>query len=128
MDLQTFIQETLTQIVQGVEGARERVRDTDAQISPRLSAAGSTEGFSKVSWVRTKEQGGMAQLILFDVALTVSDEQSAKAGIGVFSAVMNAGATGETTAANASVSRVQFSVPIALPSDAKTPRGDGSNP
>ena len=69
----------------------------------------------------------MAQLIRFDVALTVSGEESAKAGIGVFSAVMNAGAAAETTSANASVSRVQFSVPIILPSSPNKAEDNGAS-
>ena len=57
--------------------------------------------------------------VKFDVAVTVSDEQRADAGaaIKIFGAKL--GAEGELKYQNAAVSRVQFSVPVVWPGDAR---------
>ena len=58
----------------------------------------------------------------FDVAVTVSDEQSAGAGaaLRVFGAKL--GAEGNVTYQNAAVSRVQFSVPVVWPGQTQPER------
>ena len=51
----------------------------------------------------------------FDVALTVTEGTGTKGGIGIVAGAFALGSTGQSTAQNSSVSRVQFSVPIAFP-------------
>jgi hypothetical protein len=51
----------------------------------------------------------------FDVALTVAEGTGTKGGIGIVAGASALGSTGQSTAQNSSVSRVQFNVPLALP-------------
>jgi hypothetical protein len=96
MDLETFIAETLRQIVKGVRTAQEHQNCALALINETIKVDKS-------------------RLIEFDVALTVTEGSEAKAGIGVFSGVFGVGTQANTSAANSSVSRIKFSVPIILP-------------
>ena len=65
--------------------------------------------------MKTAAGKGYLHEVHFDVAVTVSDEQSAGAGAGlrVFGAKL--GAEGNVSYQNAAVSRVQFSVPVVWP-------------
>jgi len=59
--------------------------------------------------------GIVVQFVQFDVALTVKEGTGTKGGIGVFAGVISLGSAGQSSAENASVSRVKFLVPLALP-------------
>ncbi len=56
------------------------------------------------------------QLVDFDVALTVKEGTETKGGIGIFVGAFGVGSQGQSSAENASLSRVKFVVPITLPS------------
>ncbi len=86
MDQKDFVSQSLTQIVEGVREARQ--------------LAGK--------WV--------AQVVHFDVALTVTSGIGTKGGIGIAAGIVGLGSTGESKAENTAVSRVKFAVPIVLPS------------
>ena len=101
MDLETFIAETLRQIVKGVKEAQHHEDCKGAVINP-LGPPGHG------SQVATEQ-------IDFDVALTVSEgsEKQAKGSIGV--AFFGIGGQGSSTTGSSSVSRIKFSVPLILP-------------
>jgi len=112
VNLQDFITETLTQIVQGVKASQEVVAVQGAEVSPHLSggpAVNSTHGF-----VPTKT-GVYAQIVSFDVALTVKEGTGTKGGIGVFAGAVTLGSSGQSSAENSSISHVKFAVPLTLP-------------
>ena len=58
---------------------------------------------------------GAAQNVEFDVALTASDKEDAKAGIGVFFGAVGIGTQISGENAYSSMTRVKFSVPLLLP-------------
>jgi hypothetical protein len=102
MDLETFIAETLRQIVKGVKTAQQHDDCKGAYINAvQLRPSAFTEGVREIE---------------FDVALTVSEEKEkqGKANIGIAS-YFGAGGQASSTAANTSVSRIKFSVPVFLP-------------
>jgi len=120
MDLKTFIAETLTQIVDGVQDARTRIGegDTNASLNPHVIGAHAEAEVGKTSPVE------------FDVAVTVveqsDDKTGAKAGasggfgiLSVVSAKVSAesGVENQQLARNETVSRVKFSVQLAQPAD-----------
>lgn len=115
MDLQEFVKQTLSQIVDGVTDARAQVSDKDGEINPRVNS--SHEQLGKQGFLFSSE--GIVQIVKFDVALTVGEGKGTKGGIGVFAGAVNLGSSGESNSKNVSVSRVQFSVPLRLP------RGNG---
>jgi hypothetical protein len=101
MDLETFIAETLRQIVKGVRTAQEHDDCKGAFINPSPSPG----------------QGHrLVKPIEFDVALTVTEgsEKQGKGGIGIAS-VLGIGGQASSTTASTSVSRIKFEVPVILP-------------
>jgi hypothetical protein len=112
VNLRDFISETLTQIVGGVADAQRAASEMGGKVSPRLSGIAShasDHGFLSA-------QGGSAQVVRFDVALTVKEGTGTKGGIGIVAGIVSVGSAGQSSTENSSVSRVQFSVPLTLPS------------
>jgi len=112
MNLQEFVAETLTQIIDGVREAQTRAKDGDATVNPGLNATAENAKYGIFN-----ASGTAAQLVQFDVALTGMEGTETKGGIGVVAGVFNLGSTGHSQAENSSVSRVKFSVPLVLPRD-----------
>lgn len=100
MKLEEFVAETIRQVVAGVKLAQESVRGNDGIVNP---AAGSSPS-------------GGRQMITFDVALSTTEDREAKGGIGVFVGAFGLGTAGRSEASTASISRIQFTVPVELPS------------
>jgi hypothetical protein len=111
MDLKDFVSQTLIQIVEGVKEAESIVHIDGAIVNPPF--AGDAKNIPR-SGVYHTGMGGLAQLVEFDAALTVTDETETKGGIGIFGGVVNLGSSGESANTNVSVSRVKFLVPLAL--------------
>ena len=111
MDLREFVAETLVQIIDGVKDAQSRAKESGANVNPRIT--GSAEHAAKHGFLSAS--GAPAQIVQFDVALTVKEGTGTKGGIGVFSGLVNLGSAGQSSNENLSVSRVKFSVPLALP-------------
>lgn len=119
MDLRDFVSQTLYQIASGTKDAQSLVQDLGASVNPDLQT--SHEQASKQGFLKTSEM--FVPIVQFDVALTVVETTGTKGGIGVFAGAVNLGSTGQSQAENSSVSRVRFSVPLALPG---TPNGSGN--
>ncbi|TSA39615.1 hypothetical protein D4R30_00825 [archaeon] len=102
MDLETFIAETLRQIVKGVRTAQQHEDCKGATINPP-TAPGQNHRL-------------LVKQIEFDVALTVSEgsEKQGKGNIGIAS-VFGIGGQANSTTASSSVSRIKFEVPVVLP-------------
>ena len=112
MDLKEFVSETLVQITEGVSDAQRRTEGQEGvQISPPLQ--GNLNTASEHGFVSTSK--GKAQVVKFDVALTVTSSEKGKGGIGVFSGMLNCGGGVESGSENSSLSRVQFAIPLMLP-------------
>jgi hypothetical protein len=112
MDLKDFVAGSLTQIVQGIQKAQADTAGTGAWIIPAGSVLTPRE---KSTFLRTAQGEGYLHDVHFDVAITVSDEQAAKAGAGIKVFGAKLGAEGNVTYQNAAVSRVQFTVPVVWP-------------
>ncbi|MEJ2362409.1 MAG: hypothetical protein P8Z75_13490, partial [Gammaproteobacteria bacterium] len=111
VDLKEFISETMIQIISGVVEAQEQEKTIGGTVSPRLTAGsefGAQHGFLRA-------EGGAAQIVQFDVALTAKEGSGTKGGIGIVSGIVSLGTSGQSQEENASVSRVKFSVPLILP-------------
>ncbi len=98
MKLQEFVSETLKEVIAGVREAQAYARDNGAQIS-----VSPHRGYRPIKEVE------------FDVAVTSTDTSETQAGAGVFVAVLGIGAKGKSDTSDSCVSRIRFSVPIALP-------------
>lgn len=121
MDLQTFVAETLRQVVGGVAEAQKSIAalKTNARVNPALVEA------------TAKVQSGAASPVEFDVAITVVDDHRSDKTAGTSTssgmiAVVHANQEAEEASSTASqhttaaVSRVKFTVQVAQPSDVET--------
>ena len=111
MDLKEFVSEALVQIISGVKDAQDKAIELGGKVNPRIT--GSSEYASQHGFLRTADDP--AQIVQFDVALTVTEGTGTKGGIGVFAGAINLGSSGQSSNENSSVSRVKFAVPLTLP-------------
>lgn len=111
MDLRDFVSETLLQIADGVKQAQAKATEIGARVNPKLTGGAvhaAQHGFLAAS-------GAPAQIVQFDVALTVKEGSGTKGGIGIFAGAVTLGSSGQSNTENSSVSRVKFSVPLSFP-------------
>lgn len=116
MELKEFITETLSQIIDGVSEVQERYKDRNILISPDdiqgskgnlyIDDEDKYTGYTKMTRV---------QSIDMDIAISVTEKDGNKAGIGI-AKFINAGVSTENTQQNESISKIKFSIPIVLPS------------
>ncbi|GHV34526.1 hypothetical protein FACS1894187_05280 [Synergistales bacterium] len=108
LSVKQFVEDSLVQIAEGIQGAQERVRDMNVKFFPCVY-----------------KDGGKISEIEFDMAVTV--EQSAEKGhevsgsLAVIAAVFSLGgsASGSNKEANLTVSRIRFTVQAQLPAASK---------
>mgnify|MGYP000173938609 CR=1 FL=1 len=111
MKLSDFIEETLTEIVNGVKSAQNNIIDTNAEIAPSGLAKFSNDQFLHPF----KAGRGIVNMVEYDVAVETSGEDSSKAGIGIVMAAIGAGAQAATSDKSSKIHRIKFTVPLLLP-------------
>jgi hypothetical protein len=79
MDLKEFVSETLVQIVAGVKQAQLETKVLGAEVNPHL-VGGSQSDAVKLGYLRAGGNG-FAQIVNFDVALTIMEGTGTKGGI-----------------------------------------------
>ena len=121
MDLKEFVSQTLTQIAEGIAEAQKGAAPSGAWISPVGSSLPDRPGATVV-----KSPNGDRYLdsVHFDVAVSASEDKAGKAGAQLRILTVGIGADANTSTHNASVSRVQFSVPVSWPVSADSSRDE----
>jgi hypothetical protein len=110
MDIKDFVENTLLQIVQEVNSANEKLKDTGAIISSknvRPLREGTTYNSSTYDLVN---------LIEFDIAVTVNEKDTANGGMGIKIAGISIGGRLQNETANQSINKIKFSIPLTLKS------------
>ena len=111
MQLEEFLSETLQQLVRGITAAQSAVGALGAAVNPVMDPlhAAPIEGF-----IRTG--GGLViQVVKFDIAITATEATGTRGGVGVVTGMFNLGTSGTSNETNSAVSRLQFNVPVSLP-------------
>lgn len=118
MDLKSFVSETITQIVEGVDDAKTRVGDKAVVNAP---VVGSIKYDSTPGLARTEYSNSMAtnapnnaSIIQFDVAVTATSEAGKEAGGKLAVSVISIGGGASSTTGTSETSRIKFSVPVSL--------------
>lgn len=111
MELQTFIEESLKQIVAAVSNAGRASKEHGARLNPQQPQWQYGHGL-----YFDKTTGAVLSNVEFDIAVTATDGTKTKGGIGVAIASVVLGSQGESAKSNQQVSRIKFNVPIVLPS------------
>lgn len=109
MELKEFVKETLLEIVKGVKEAQGAVKKHGATVNPKYVNGDSAQIGGEYMPV---------QDVSFEVGLTISEETGNNKGIGVVLGPLKAGINGTGNASESSVTRIKFTVPLALPVDA----------
>jgi len=107
MDLKDFIQTAVSQIVEGMVGAQAAAAAHGATLNPALEPSGK----SNASTPGHAPAAARVSSIAFDVAVTAVDSAGAHGG----ATLHIAGAGADLHAKGEQVTRLQFSLPIALP-------------
>lgn len=112
MELKEFISQALADIVQGVLDAQQTLGTNGKFINPQLSTQqGTHEKHGKLVSI----QGQLVQSVEFDVAVTATEGTGTKGGIGVVAGVFALASQGQSTTETSAVSRIKFSISVALP-------------
>jgi len=116
MNIETFLSESLKQIIQGVQNAQDFVEreGRGAKVNPRGITALEKDS-NRQKQAHDIETKLPVENVQFDIAVTAleSSEKSGAGGLQV--AVLRIGGGVEQSAENATVSRITFTVPIVLP-------------
>jgi len=117
MDLNEFVQSTLSQIIDGICKTQEEKRQAGALVVPPKiwTPDATSQPMVFTSPREDNEEGRYVSMIEFDVTLLVERETEGggKLKIGVASFGVEAG--GGASTSNTNTHRVKFSVPVALP-------------
>ncbi len=113
VQLEDFVAESLSQIVKGVTAAQQNIKSTGALINPVGSYVFKDNRGQQID-LNFKPT---PQVIEFDVAVTATSGDKAKAGIGVFIGSVGLGLQGESDIISSTVNRIKFSIPIYLPQE-----------
>lgn len=112
MDIKDFIKESLVQIVEGITEANEALKDKGTYIPSRMIVG---EGVLTTLDKETNTTRNFMR-VDFDLAVTVTQSDIIKAGGGLSIASLGKlGATSEDTSKNEEISRIKYTIPIALP-------------
>lgn len=115
MNLEDFVAEGLSQIVKGVIKAQKAIHDTEALINPHMRTTSHEHSIGQA-----EGHGGQpVSYVAFDVAVTATDATGTKGGIGILVGSIGLGSQGKTETSKGSESRIQFKVPVLLPSSKK---------
>ncbi|MBN2313003.1 MAG: hypothetical protein JXM79_03675 [Sedimentisphaerales bacterium] len=111
MKLQEFISETLKEYITGVKDAQEFASEQGAAVNPSSKKAGELKSYRMVD----AHTGQLLRDVEFDVAVTYSEESETKKGAGIVVAAIGMGAQTKAETTSSSISRIKFTVPVALP-------------
>lgn len=121
MELKTFIEETLRQLIDGVSAVNDFAREKGAVINPQTLEFYVNSGQSDM-WCDVT--GRIASKVEFDVAVTATEATGTKGGAGVFLAPFKLGAEGKSDWSTQNVSRIKFALQTLLPtSEQQTKKG-----
>lgn len=116
MKIKDFITESLKEIAEGIRQAQDEVH---AIINPgRLDEVDQkTPDHNSKFLIANKTMGRLAQVVDFDVAVTVSEESTREGGTGLMVVGIGLGIKGGNNVSTSSVSRIKFSIPVVFSLD-----------
>jgi hypothetical protein len=118
MDLQSFVADALTAIVQGVVKAQRELHPAGARVNPIVRDF-FTKGSAGSSFAGVASGDAIVPVLVvdFDVAVTVNEGSERKGGIGVVTGFLSLGGQSKADQATSSATRLKFCVPIAFPAE-----------
>jgi hypothetical protein len=118
MQLSEFISETLVQLANGIDAANAQLSGSTAKVNPP-NVYPSDEKFSTAVYGHIQKGAQLnpaVHLIRFDVAVYAAEGKETKGGIGIMVGTIGLGTQGKSDALASTTSRIQFGIPMLLPS------------
>lgn len=114
MELDEFISTTVKSIIKSINDSKEYAEANGAIINPIIMEH-NYDAYHSI-WRKDGKDGrrGLTK-IDFDVAVTASSEEGNKVGGGIKVQVFSLGASSTETEKNQTISRIKFSLDVALP-------------
>lgn len=114
MELDEFISTTVKSIIKSINDSKEYAEANGAIINPIIMEH-NYDAYQSI-WRKDGKDGrrGLTK-IDFDVAVTASSEEGNKVGGGIKVQVFSLGASSTETEKNQTISRIKFSLDVALP-------------
>ncbi|MBN2183591.1 MAG: hypothetical protein JW715_16900 [Sedimentisphaerales bacterium] len=111
MKINEFITKSLKGIADGVANAQE---EANAIVNPgRIDEVDQKVNDHDGKFlIANKTMGRLAQVVDFDLAVTVSEESTREGGVGLMVVGMDLGIKGKRNISTSSVSRIKFSIPV----------------
>lgn len=118
MKLDEFVFESIKQVIDGIDNAREYAETKGAKISgEHLNFIGAKNGGGIV--YMNHDNSEIIEKIDFDIAVSAKEGDKVKGGVGLFVGAVGIGTQGQIENENSSMSRIKFSVPLHLPKKRK---------
>jgi hypothetical protein len=115
MELKEFVSESLKQIIDGVIDAQTYAKSKGASINPSRMTYTNPSNNNPVVITDRGQVNKPVQIMEFDVAVTVTQAEEAKAGLGIFTGALGIGAQAKLEDGNVIANRIKFSVPFLFP-------------
>ncbi len=111
MDLKEFTKQALIQIAEAVNESNASISNIGAFV-----VSSNANNISNRMWANDKSGLPHASIdVEFDIAVTATNEEGSKAGMLAVASILNLGASSEDKTAHQEISRIKFSIPLALP-------------
>lgn len=108
MDLKTFVNETLTQIAEGVNEAKAALNENGMQV-----VSSSEKMNPELMFVTDKEQHRhYVSVVNFEVLLDIETKNKKTGGVGAYASIIAIGRKKENEETSNDVTKVSFSVPL----------------
>jgi len=105
----------LKMIIAGIKENQEYAASNSALVNPPSRKTGEPKISQITDGMAVAGTDQVLRDVEFDVAVTSTEGSAAKAGVGIFVAGLGLGMQGELDASSSSISRVEFSIPLAFP-------------
>lgn len=112
MDVSEFVATSLQQVVEGVATAKEAIEVAGGAVNPSFARIKHEE---MNAWIVEDGRWVQVQDVSFDIAVTTTSEEGTEGGLRIAAALISAGASTGSATAETAVSRLRFTVPLALP-------------
>jgi hypothetical protein len=113
MELKEFVSQSLLQIFQGLNQAKDEAKDIGGSIGAIVPTPNNNNSYTNI--IGYTQNYKPVTLIDFDILLNTVDENKSKAGAGLFVAALGIGAQSGSVSSNNQFNRLRFSVPVVLP-------------
>ncbi len=114
MELKDFISETLIEIAQGVNMAKEKYKELGGDVNPH-NLKQIEGGLMYGKEIPIQSVAKLLCNVQFEIALTDGNKEGSSNGIGVFLGYFSAGGKTDSANEHQSFTRVKFNVPVQLP-------------